>query len=249
MEKTELNPEGNELYEAHLKAGTAFVTEEGNPCTNAEIDESLKGKAAKPDSNAIDVSEDDVIALLSPKDRKKAMRKRARNEFVGLVGQAIVHIGLSESMAGKVIAAIGLTGAVETNFAFNPDTNAGIIWGYTNGGAMNIPIPLENIDMATVVSLENAGTFKMHANAGMLQTRTPGYWLAAYRVPPVETKVTDLPPEPGDIRVSVPARGETKAFVHVDELPWVEGTPTDAELALGKEVVEKLNEGMKAETA
>lgn len=238
MEKTELNPEGKELYEANLKAGTAFVTEEGEPCTNAEINESLKGKP----------TEEDVIALLSPKDRKKVMRKRAREQFVGLLGQAIVHIGLSEAMAGKVIAAVGLDGAVATNFAFNPETNAGIIWGYTNGGAISVPMPLENIDMATVVALDNAGSFKMSAGRGTLLSRTAGYWLAAYRVPQAEAKATDLPVEPGDDRVSVPERGQTEGFVHVDELPWVEGTPTDAELALGKEVVEKLNEGMKAET-
>jgi len=233
-EKSELSPEGSELYDAHLKSGTAFVTEEGEPCTNAEIDESLKGKPTK----------DDVIALLSPKDRKRAMRKKAREEFVGLVGQAIVHIGLSESMAGKVIAAIGYTGAVDTNFAFNPDTNAGIIWGYTNGGAMNIPIPLENIDMATVVSIENASTFKMSGGAGKLQSRTPGYWLAAYRVPPVETpSTTDLAPEPGDIRVSVPERGMTNVLQTYDENGTIPAT--DAELELGAKFTADLNTALQ----
>ena len=247
MEKTELNPEGNELYEAHLKAGTAFVTEEGEPCTNAEINESLNGKPAEKDSNAVDVSEEDVLSLLSPKDRKRAMRKKARQEFVGLVGQAIVHIGLSEGMAGKVIAAIGYNGAVETNFAFNPATNAGIIWGYTNGGAMNIPIPLENIDMATVVSIENAGTFKMNGGAGKLQSRTPGYWLAAYRVPKVEPVKVDPAPEDGEVPVSVGERGRTTVFQAYDDVGTI--PLTDAQLELGAKFTDDLNAVLQSEQA
>lgn len=207
MQDTNLDPNGTELYEHHLKSGTAFVTEEGNPCTNAEIDKSLKGKdTPEPEAES---GEPQVIPGITPTTVIKSL---AKERFLAMLAQSLTHIGISGSLGGKVLAAVAAqTGRLATDFAYNPATEMGLIWGWTNGGAVGFPIPLSNVEMGTLISLDDANSYKLKGEAGTLGCRRRGLWLVAYRAADTSKEAmvrADKTANTGIMHLSDPETGE-----------------------------------------
>jgi len=222
MKVSDIDPKGKDLFEQNLKQGTAFMTEEGEPCTNAEIVKSLTGEELPPtaeEAAAISVAEAEKAAK-DPKNIKVVARER----FLAVLGKTLQHVGFSDQLGGRVLAAVMMQPTrIRTDFAYNPKTGMGVVWGWTNGGAVSFPIPLKKVEMGTLISLQTGNSIKLSGGAGTVGGRERGYWIMAYRLDETEAKIAEETTT-ADVPTAVPARGQTEQVIHVDELGMVDDT-------------------------
>lgn len=222
MQASDIDPKGTELFEQNLKHGTAFVTEEGEPCTNAEIVKSLTGEELPPSKEDAEAAAE-AEALAAAKDPKN-IKTIARERFLAVLGKTLTHIGLSEGLAGRVLAAVMLQPTrIRTDFAYKPETGMGVVWGWSNGGSVSFPIPLKSIEMGTLISLQTGNSIKLSGAAGTVGCRERGYWIMAYRLDEKDVKALQESTT-ASVKEEVQARGQTEHFTHVDELGVVDDT-------------------------
>lgn len=228
MNVSDIDPKGKELFEEHLKHGTAMMTEEGEPCNNAEIVKALTGEELPPSKEEAEAAaRAEVIA--AAKDPKK-IKVVARERFLAVLGKTLTHIGLSEGLAGRVLASVMLQPTrIRTDFAYKPETGMGVVWGWSNGGSVSFPIPLKSIEMGTLISLKTGQSIKLSGAAGTVGCRERGYWIMAYRLDEKDVKVLQESTT-ASVAEEVQARGQTKHTLAVDELGLV---PDEKPIGIG----------------
>lgn len=238
MQVADLTPEGKELFKHHLDHGTALMTDEGEPCNSAQVVKMLTGDDLVPD--ATDTPD--------KTPSKPSTKQIARERFIAMLGKTLQHVGFSDSLSGRVVLAVGSQPTrIKTDFAYNPATGMGVVWGWTNGGAVRFPIPLDSVEMGTLISLKDAESYRLNGAAGQLKTGARGYWIAAYRLEQPQTTLDTAEVETTTVSDPEPKRGQLPNVTYYDEAPFFPGVG-EKERTLGQEFVANLDEKAQAKS-
>lgn len=156
------------------KDATLLVDEEGNPISDATP---VTPKVSEREQAARD------------KLKLKANRKLAAERLLSTLGRTLKDCGFEPRLGGMVLAAVGAHGGkIETDFAFNPATKRGVVWGFTTGGAVSYPFAITQPLAVMGINLRTGEAVKPNFTKDMIHIGCQGYWLTYYELPtnPVE---------------------------------------------------------------
>lgn len=158
------------------------------------------GIAAKEDKPVTDdtpvtpkVSEREQAAR--DKLKLKANRKLAAERLLSTLGRTLKDCGFEPRLGGMVLAAVGAHGGkIETDFAFNPATKRGVVWGFTTGGAVSYPFAITQPLAVMGINLRTGEAVKPNFTKEMIHIGCQGYWLTYYELPtnPVEAAEQEI---------------------------------------------------------
>lgn len=177
----------------------------------------------------------------------KNIKVVARERFLAILGKTLAHVGIGESLAGRVLAAVMLQPTrIRTDFAYKPETGMGVIWGWSNGGAVKFPIPLDRVEMGTLISLKTGESFKLRGAGGNVGCGIRGYWVVAYRLNDGEVKAVEETTT-AELADETSPRGQTKEFSYVDDAPFLNAPViSDDALKTGRDIVAAIDEAKQS---
>lgn len=108
-------------------------------------------------------------------------RELAKERLMAILAAGLKSCGFSD----KVVLAIGCTVAeqgvrINTDFAYNPNSGLGMVWGYSNGGASALPFKLPGEIKAGAIRLVDGEATHPTINKDYVTVFATGYWAVMY---------------------------------------------------------------------
>lgn len=148
---------------------TLLVDEEGKPIS---------------DSTPVTPKVSDREQAARDKAKLKANRKLAAERLLSTLGRTLKDCGFEPRLGGMVLAAVGAHGGkIDTDFAFNPVTKRGVVWGFTTGGAVSYPFAITQPLAVMGINLRTGQAVKPNFTKDMIHIGCQGYWLTYYELP------------------------------------------------------------------
>lgn len=243
------------------------VTETTQEFTKAIVPGSVNAEAVE--LNELEAA---VVNATNPTDKRKAGRVLAKERLLAMLGGALLSSGFSPRIANIIGAAVAAQDTkIATDFAFNPDTGKGVVWGWSNGGAAAMPFGLVGKIKAGAVRLSDGASIRPAINNSYVTIFDAGYWLIQFAKEGVElddvddanktadtgvVKDTDTPtpmepaPHTHDGH-NIAQRGLTAHTTPVDELTEIldgEVSPTlEAAASVGTEALQQIHDKVGGE--
>jgi hypothetical protein len=163
------------------------VTETTQEFTKAIVPGSVNAEAVE--LNELEAA---VVNATNPNDKRKAGRVLAKERLLAMLGGALLSSGFSPRIANIVGAAVAAQDTkIATDFAFNPDTGKGVMWGWSNGGAAAMPFGLVGKIKAGAVRLSDGASIRPAINNSYVTIFDAGYWLIQFAKEGVELDDVD----------------------------------------------------------
>lgn len=238
------------------------VTETTQEFTKAIVPGSVNAEAVE--LNELEAA---VVNATDPAAKRKAGRVLAKERLLAMLGGALLSSGFSPRIANIVGATVAAQDTkIATDFAFNPDTGKGVMWGWSNGGAAAMPFGLVGKIKAGAVRLSDGASIRPAINNSYVTIFDAGYWLIQFAKEGVElddveeanqtaetgvVKDTDAPTpmEPAPHIHDGHKRGLTAHTIPVDEAPFTEGVSPAlaAAVDVGNEALQQIHDKVGGE--
>jgi len=114
----------------------------------------------------------------------KSNRKLAAERLLSTLGRTLKDCGFEPRLGGMVLAAVGAHGGkIDTDFAYNPETKRGVVWGFTSGGAVSYPFDITQPLAVMGINLRTGQAVKPSFTKDKIHIGCQGYWLTYYELP------------------------------------------------------------------
>lgn len=165
-----------------------------------------------------------------PTKKAKLGRQIAKERLLAMLAGTLKAAGFSERVVYAVGAVVAMQDTkINTDFAFNPATGIGSVWGFSNGGACKLPFDLGTGEVkAGAVRLVDGKSVHPAVSRKYVTVFGTGYWIVQFsKATPVEQEQLSEANRAAETGVveETPLRGHTETLTHIDELPYANNAP------------------------